>query len=83
MITYIFKAILFSAILLAVYRLFLEKEKIYQFNRFYLLLSITLPFIIPLITIPPISFMPQITRQVIDLNTKVCGIFIFAEISSS
>ena len=64
MITYIIKAILFSALLLLIYRLYLEKEKMHRFNRFYLLLSITAPFLIPLIAIPAISFIPQIAGPV-------------------
>lgn len=51
MITYIFKTILCSAILLLGYYLLLEREKIYRFNRVFLLFSILFSFIIPLITI--------------------------------
>ncbi len=51
MVTYLIKVILFSALLLVIYRLFLEKEKIHRFKRFYLLLSIVLPIAIPLVPI--------------------------------
>jgi len=51
MITYIFKTILCSALLILIYHLFLEKEKMYRFNRFYLLFGIAFSFIVPLITI--------------------------------
>jgi hypothetical protein len=42
------KIVLVSALLLAVYYIFLEKEKVLKFNRFYLLFSLvfcTVPFI--------------------------------------
>ncbi|TVR75220.1 MAG: hypothetical protein EA408_00770 [Marinilabiliales bacterium] len=66
MVAYIIKAILFSALLLVIYRLFLEKEKMHRFNRFYLLLSIILPIAVPLVPIqtgiPVLSaFEPVIT----------------------
>ena len=51
MITYISKTILCSALLILIYHLFLEKEKMHRFNRFYLLFGIAFSFIIPLITI--------------------------------
>lgn len=38
-------------ILLLIYRLFLQKESMYQFNRFFLLFSIVVSFLIPLITV--------------------------------
>lgn len=47
MILYIVKASFCLAILLAVYHLFLEKEKMHQFNRFYLLGSILFSFLAP------------------------------------
>ena len=50
MILYLFKTILCSALFLLVYFLFLEKEKMYRFNRFYLLGSILLSLVIPQIT---------------------------------
>jgi bla regulator protein BlaR1 len=48
---YLLKSILCMAIMLAVYILFLEKEKMHRFNRWYLLGSIVFSFIAPLITI--------------------------------
>jgi bla regulator protein blaR1 len=60
MIAYIFKVILFSAILFLIYALFMEKEKMHRFKRFYLLVSLILPFIVPLITIPGLSFVPKL-----------------------
>ncbi len=60
MLTYIIKAILFSALLMAIYHLFLEREKMHRFKRFYLLISIILPFAVPLVPLPKISLMPQV-----------------------
>ena len=51
MTAYILKTILCSALLLLFYFLFLEREKMHRFNRFYLLFGIALSFIIPLISI--------------------------------
>lgn len=39
MITYLLKSIVCSGLLLGVYFLFLEKEKMHRFNRFYLLVA--------------------------------------------
>lgn len=51
MIPYLIKTILCSALLLSIYHLFLEREKMHQFNRIYLLTSIAFSFLVPLITI--------------------------------
>src|SRR5882757_3592066 len=51
MVTYIIKTIVCSAVFLAFYILFLEKEKVHRFNRFYLLLSVVLSLVIPAVTI--------------------------------
>jgi len=50
MTTYLFRSILCLAILLLVYLLFLEKEKMHRFNRWYLLGSIVFACIVPLIS---------------------------------
>jgi bla regulator protein blaR1 len=66
MTTYIFKTILCSAILILFYYLILEREKIYRFNRFYLLSSLVVVFIIPLITIKtrhPADAIPELVYQ--------------------
>ena len=47
--------------LLAVYYLFLEKEKIHVFNRFYLLFSIVFSMVLPFITIEVIQEIAQPT----------------------
>lgn len=51
MIIYIIKFVFASSFFFIFYYLFLEKEKIYRFNRFYLLLSILFSIVIPFITI--------------------------------
>lgn len=71
MLTGIIKIILFSALLYLIYSLFLEKEKINRFKRFYLLFAIVFPFVIPFISITtgwsfihitePVSFPGGIT----------------------
>ncbi|MGN7708855.1 M56 family metallopeptidase [Chryseobacterium sp. 22543] len=60
----ILKIVLCSSIFIAVYYLFLEKERMYRFNRWYLLSAILLSYIIPLINItiqrPEAETKPQI-----------------------
>lgn len=51
MITYLLKSGLCLALLLAFYHLFLEREKMHRFNRFYLLGSVLFSFIAPSIII--------------------------------
>lgn len=51
MIIYILKTILCSAVLILIYQLFLEKEKMHGFNRFYLLFATVYSFIIPFVVI--------------------------------
>ncbi|KQS33915.1 M56 family metallopeptidase [Dyadobacter sp. Leaf189] len=51
MTDYLVKSILCSGILIAVYHLFLEREKMLHFNRAYLLLSLAFSLSVPLISI--------------------------------
>lgn len=51
MIPYILKTVICSALLIMMYFLFLEKEKMHSFNRFYLLFGVLFSFIVPAITI--------------------------------
>lgn len=48
---FLIKSILCQIILLSLYYLILEREKMHQFNRFFLLFSLFISFVIPLITI--------------------------------
>ena len=51
MITYLIKMVIVSGLLLFAYHFLLAKEKTYYYNRFYLLLSIVLSLVVPLIEI--------------------------------
>lgn len=59
----ILKTVLCSSVFIAVYYLFLEKERMYRFNRWYLLSGILLSYIIPFINItiqrPEAKIEPQ------------------------
>lgn len=50
MISYLIKMILCSGLFMGLYRLLLEKEKMHRFNRFYLLGTLLLSFLVPLIS---------------------------------
>ena len=51
MIIYLLKMSLCSAVLLLFYRMFLEREKMLRFNRFYLLGSLVVSLVLPLVPI--------------------------------
>ena len=70
MTEYIIKSILCSGILLLCYHLFLQKEKMFRFNRFYLLFSIVFSLTIPLVTIeiPEHSTPVEIVRYIPTVN---------------
>ncbi len=52
MIAYLIKSACCAAVFLLAYLLFLEKEKMHRFNRWYLLASVALSLVIPLIQLP-------------------------------
>jgi len=52
MINYIIQVLFFQILFLVVYDLFLSKETFFQKNRFYLLATPLLSFLLPLIKIP-------------------------------
>lgn len=56
---FLIKSTITLFVLLAVYYLFLEKEKIHVFNRFYLLFSLVFSLVIPFITIEVIQEIAQ------------------------
>lgn len=68
MFSIILKIILCSSIFIAVYYLLLEKEKMYRFNRFYLIGSLILAYIIPFITVTS-------EAQISEMGTKPQLIF--------
>ena len=90
MTIYLLKVVLCSALFLGGYYLLFQREKIYHFNRFYLLFSLFAPFIIPLIEIEngstPIN-IPQIEQVNLPLQEAVQTPYIHdtavAEISGS
>jgi beta-lactamase regulating signal transducer with metallopeptidase domain len=49
---FLIESTLGMAVLLAVYYLFLEREKMHRFNRFYLLFSLLFSLIMPFISVP-------------------------------
>ncbi|MEE1897863.1 M56 family metallopeptidase [Flavobacterium rakeshii] len=50
--TFLIKSAISMAALFLLYKLFLEKEKMHRFNRFYLLFSLIFSLCIPFITVP-------------------------------
>ena len=61
MIIYMLKSLVCSGCLYLVYHLFLEQERMYRFNRFYLLFSIIFSFSIPLMELRPNTGLPEIS----------------------
>ncbi len=59
MMVYFSKVILCSGLMLALYLVILEKVKIYQFNRWYLLMALVIPFGIPLVELKFDNFFFQ------------------------
>ncbi|MFY7669577.1 M56 family metallopeptidase [Tenacibaculum sp. MEBiC06402] len=55
MLSYIIQVILFQTLFLAVYDIFLSRETFFSKNRFYLILSAIVSFILPLIKLPVIK----------------------------
>lgn len=68
MIIYFLRSILCLAILLVVYHLFLEKEKMHRFNRWYLLCSIVLGCLIPLMSFTvPVESIPMLQDNYFEI----------------
>ena len=67
MISYLIKSGLCLAILLAFYHLVLEREKMHQFNRFYLLGSVLISFLVPfaIIYVDPTPVLIDSSAEVI------------------
>lgn len=60
MIAFLIKSTISMALLLAVYNLFLEREKMHRFNRFYLLFSIAFSLALPFINIEVYTEVPTV-----------------------
>jgi N-acetylmuramoyl-L-alanine amidase/beta-lactamase regulating signal transducer with metallopeptidase domain len=70
MIDFLLKSTTSLIVLLCFYHLVLEREKMHQFNRFYLLFSIVISFIIPFLTFEIIKIVP-IVQNIEPLNTVI------------
>src|SRR5215207_4280229 len=60
MIPYLIKTIVCTALLLGIYLLFFQKEKMHRFNRLFLLFSLVFSFTAPLIPVTQNSIVPLI-----------------------
>jgi bla regulator protein blaR1 len=84
MIIYLIKSILCSAILFSVYHFLLRKEKMYQFNRFYLLGAVILSLVIPALTIHfQLSEKILIPETAITYSERQVSTLLPAEVSSA
>lgn len=63
MIDFLIKSTASLTILLTCYHLLLEKEKMHQFNRFFLLFGLLFSYVIPFFTIEIIKEIPTATAQ--------------------
>ena len=70
MIDFLLKSTISLTIFLSFYHLVLEREKIHQFNRFYLLFSIAISFIIPFLTFEIIKIIP-VVQNIEPLNSVI------------
>ena len=70
MTDFLIKSTITLLVLLTVYHLVLEKEKMHQFNRVYLLFSVVFSLAIPFITIEIIQeiAMPNVQNSTIQIN---------------
>ncbi|MDP9957585.1 hypothetical protein J2X97_003254 [Epilithonimonas hungarica] len=59
MLVPIFKMILCSSLLIGIYYLFLQREKMFRFNRFYLLFALVFSYVIPFVKIN----LPAVSQQ--------------------
>ncbi|WP_053002149.1 M56 family metallopeptidase [Kordia jejudonensis] len=59
MITYIIKSGLCIALILLVYKVLLERERMYKFNRYYLLFGLCFALIVPFITMETTLVIPE------------------------
>lgn len=70
MIDFLLKSTISLTIFLGFYHLVLEREKMHQFNRFYLLFSIVISFVIPFLTFEIIKIVP-VVQNFEPLNTVI------------
>ncbi|TXE11051.1 M56 family metallopeptidase [Algoriphagus aquimarinus] len=67
MISYLIKAIACLLILLLAHRLLLQREAMHRFNRFFLLFSVVVSFLIPLLTI---EVAQEIVATPVEVNSE-------------
>ena len=60
MIDFLIKSTFCLSIFIGFYHLMLEREKMHQFNRFYLVVSIVISLVIPFITFEIIEIIPVV-----------------------
>ena len=70
--TIVFKIILSSSLLIAIYYLFLKKEKMFLFNRFFLLFALVFSYAIPFVKIN----LPAISEQKSQLIFEYSSIYL-------
>jgi len=66
MLIIILKIILCSSLLIGIYYLFLKKEKMFRFNRFYLLLALVFSYTIPFVKVNLPAIQQQKGRLIFD-----------------
>jgi hypothetical protein len=71
--TYLLEVILFQAVFLAIYLIFLRKEILFQWNRIYLLSTVLLAFALPFIEIPLLQTQVIIPLQIQELSPVIIG----------
>lgn len=74
---YLFLSAIYAAILYAVYKLFLRDRASHAWNRFYLLLSATLPFLLPFFYLPGINY--SIPYNIIGAKSLLPEVVIFSK----
>ncbi|MEO8583025.1 MAG: hypothetical protein ABI415_04460 [Flavitalea sp.] len=67
-IIYLLKTILFSALPIGYYYLFLRNKKLYYFNRIYLLMTIPVSLLLPLIKVNwmPVNYSAAMKYKILD-----------------
>jgi N-acetylmuramoyl-L-alanine amidase/beta-lactamase regulating signal transducer with metallopeptidase domain len=70
MIDFLLKSTISLTVFLGFYHLVLEREKMHQFNRFYLLFTIIISFVIPFLTFEIIKIVP-VVQNIEPFNTVI------------
>ena len=70
---YLIEVIVFQAIFLGIYLIFLRKETFFQWNRIYLLSTVLLAFVLPFIEIPLLQSQVFLPAQLQVLNPVIIG----------